>query len=288
MSGVPFCSHDVGGLDFQPRAFYHGNLDDFPRDPELYIRWFQFGVFSSHLRALGKQTFEPWEYGEEAAIITMKYLKLRYRLLPYIYSEAMRSTITSLPMVRPLVLDYQDDPTTENIDLQYLFGSEFLVAPMLTPSNQRGVYLPTGDWYDYWTKSKVQGGSWIEVEASLDSLPFWVKSGAIIPMGPEMEYVDQYPLDPLTLEIYGLSDRGSTIVFDEDQPEIQVGYARSGSELTLNVSPTPGQVEVILHGVEFSRISSDLPSMELSPETGIEVINLDGRLGANIYLKVRN
>ena len=89
MSGVPFCSHDVGGFDYQPRAFDFGDLDDFPRDAEVYIRWLQFGVFSSHLRAHGKQPREPWEYGDEAAEIAMKYLKLRYRLLPYIYSEAV-------------------------------------------------------------------------------------------------------------------------------------------------------------------------------------------------------
>lgn len=120
------------------------NWDEFPPDAELYIRWLQFGVFSSHLRAHGKQPREPWAYGEEAAEIAMQYLKLRYRLLPYIYSEAVHSTQSGLSMVRPLVLEYQDDPNTENIDLQYLFGPDFLVAPILTRSNRRRVYLPAG------------------------------------------------------------------------------------------------------------------------------------------------
>ena len=286
MSGVPFCSHDVGGFDYQPRAFDYDNLDAFPRDAELYIRWLQFGVFSSHLRAHGKQPREPWEYGGEAAEIAMKYLKLRYRLLPYIYTEAVRSTQTSLPMVRPLVLEYQNDPNTENIDLQYLFGSNFLVAPLLTRSNRRRVYLPAGEWYDYWTKAKVQGGGWIEVEASLDILPLWVKSGAIIPMGPEMDYVDQVNLNPLSLEIYGPTKTQGTIIFDEDQPEIQVRYARKGKIICLEVSPTSGQVEINFHGVTVTRVLSNLASMELSPDPGVNIIYFDGSTGAEIEVEV--
>ena len=133
-------------------------------------------------------------------------------------------------MVRPLVLEYQDDPNTENIDLEYLFGSSFLVAPILTRSNQRQSLSSPGSWYDFWTKEKLQGGRWIEVEAPLDTLPLWVKSGAIIPMGPEMDYVDQVPLNPLTLEIYGLSKSWRITIFEEDQPEIQFRYSHSGNE----------------------------------------------------------
>jgi alpha-glucosidase (family GH31 glycosyl hydrolase) len=174
-----------------------------------------------------------------------------------------------------------------NIDLQYLFGSDFLAAPILTRSNLRWVYLPAGEWYDYWTKTKIKGGCWIEVETPLDVLPLWVKSGAIIPMGPEMEYVNQFPLDPLTLTIYGPSESGETTVFDEDQPEIQVRYSRSGEELTLEVSPTPGQVEVIMYGVNVSLITSNLPSMEISPEPGIDIISFDGRKGASIEVVLK-
>jgi alpha-D-xyloside xylohydrolase len=256
MSGVPFCSHDVGGFDYQPRAFDFGNLDDFPRDPEVYIRWLQFGVFSSHLRAHGKQPREPWEYGDQAAQIAMKYLKLRYRLLPYIYSQAVCSARTSLPMVRPLVLEHQDDPNTENIDLQYLFGSDFLVAPILTRSNQRRVYLPAGGWFDYWTKEFHHGGQWIETDASLDTLPLWVKSGAIIPYGPEMNYVNEKSLNPLTLEIYGIADiyDGELTIYDEDQPEIQVSYNFDGVTLDVEIENPPEKIEIRWHGAVVSKL----------------------------------
>ncbi len=124
----------------------------FPKDSEVYVRWLQVGVFSSHLRAHGKQAREPWTYGEEVESIALKYLKLRYRLIPYIYSQAVKCTQTGLPMVRPMLLEFQDDRNTQKLDLQYMFGESFLVAPVLTRDHQVDVYLPQGVWVDYWTK----------------------------------------------------------------------------------------------------------------------------------------
>jgi alpha-D-xyloside xylohydrolase len=281
MSGVPFCSHDVGGFDYPPRAFDYEDLDAFPRDAELYIRWLQFGVFSSHLRAHGKQPREPWEYGLEAAEIAMKYLKLRYRLLPYIYSEAVRSSRSSLPMVRPLVLEYQDDPNTKNIDLQYLFGPDFLVAPMLTRSNRRSVYLPKGDWYDFWTKEKMQGGRWIEVEAPLETLPLWVRSGAVIPFGPEMDFVDQIPLNPMTLELYGLTGRGECVVFDEEQPKIKIHTSLDGTTLNLEVENPPENVEIHWFGMQVSAVICNQQFLKMDGQSARYKINQEAR-GADL------
>ncbi len=259
LSGVPFCSHDVGGFDYQPRAFDYGlgQLDDFPRDAEVYLRWLQFGVFSSHLRAHGKQPREPWKYGDEAAEIAMDYLKLRYRLLPYIYTEAVKSSQTSLPMVRPLVLAYQDDPNTENLDLEYLFGDSFLVAPILTRSTRRKVYLPEGGWFDYWTKRFHHGGAWIEIDAPLDTLPLWVRAGAVIPYGPEMDYVDEKPLNPLTLELYGIADicESAITIHDEDQPEIRVSYNFDGVTLALEIQNPPEKIEIRWFGAVVSKVT---------------------------------
>ena len=290
LSGVPFCSHDIGGFDYPPRVFdaavpeeARADADNIlewgqrfgatlqaagkNRDAEVYIRWLQFGVFSSHARAHGKQPREPWEYGPEAEAIARRYLKLRYRLLPYIYTEAVKSSQTGLPLVRPLVLDYQDDPNTAHIDLQYLFGDSFLVAPILTRRSasltardaRRKVYLPTGEWVDYWTKSLATGGRWIDVDAPLDVLPLWVKAGAVIPMGPEMKYVGQKPLDPLTLEFYAPQASGEFIIYDEDRPDITVQYTTRGDTLIVEVANAP--VEVIaesfasgLHTIEISAL----------------------------------
>ena len=106
-------------------------------------------------------------------------------------------------------------------------------------------------------------------------------------MGPEMDYVDQVPLDPLTLEIFGPSKNGEFTIFDEDKPEIQIRYSRTGKKLILEVSPTPGQVEIILHDVEVIQVESNLPSMELSPEPGINIIRFDGRVGAAIDIVLK-
>jgi len=271
MSGVPFCSHDVGGFDCPPRVFdasmpegatlpgdniaawwdafgenFEAASED--RDAEVYIRWLQFGVFSSHLRAHGKQPREPWEYGPEATEIARRYLELRYRLLPYIYTQAARSCETGLPMVRPLVLDYQDDPNVARLDLEYLFGESFLVAPLFTRAHERRVYLPEGRWVDYWSKEVIAGGRWITVEAPLEKLPLWVKAGHIIPLGPTMDYVNQKPLDPLTLEIYAPEDAGELVIHDEDHPDVVVRYTREEGELLVSVTGAPGDIEVHVFG----------------------------------------
>ncbi|MGD8399173.1 MAG: glycoside hydrolase family 31 protein, partial [Anaerolineae bacterium] len=232
LSGVPFASHDVGGFDYPPDAFDRTArssqwfLEACEPDPQVYVRWLQFGVFSSHVRAHGKQPREPFAYGPEAEAIARRYLKLRYRLLPYIYSQAVESARSGVPMARAMVLEYPSDPTTYPLDLQYMFGESFLVAPVVSPANRCRVYLPPGNWVDYWTKAVVTGPRWLDVEAPLDTLPLWVRAGAIVPLGPEMAHTAEKPLDPLTLALYLPAGAAGTVVHDEDRPGIPVRYAR--------------------------------------------------------------
>ncbi|MGC8787135.1 MAG: glycoside hydrolase family 31 protein, partial [Anaerolineae bacterium] len=276
MSGVPFCSHDVGGFDYSPQAFDQPNPEDYPKDPELYVRWLQFGVFSSHIRAHGKQPREPWTYGPQAEEIARRYLKLRYRLLPYIYSEAVKSAQTGLPMVRPLVLEFQSDPNTHSLDSQYMFGESFLVAPIITPVNRRQVYLPPGNWVDYWSKKPVKGGCWIKVEAPLEIIPLWVRAGAIIPMGPELSYVEEKPLDPLTLELYWPQDSMETVVQEEDRPGIPVRYRRNGNKLNVGVGPAPGLVEIVLYGVTVQGANCDGIALDVLHCPGGQLVRVNG------------
>jgi alpha-D-xyloside xylohydrolase len=275
MSGVPFCSHDVGGFDYAPQAFDYESQEGFPIDPLVYVRWLQFGVFSSHVRAHGKQPCEPWTCGLEAEEIAQRYLRLRYRLLPYIYSEAVRSAETGLPMVRPMVLAYQSDPTTHGLDLQYMFGESFLVAPVVSPTNQSQVYLPEGEWVDYWTKDVVAGGRWVEVEASLETLPLWVRAGAIIPMGPEMAYVDEKPLDPLTLEIYRPSGTAEFVLHDEDIPEILLRTRRQGDRLDVAVEGAACRVEVIPFGLAVQSALRDGEPLALKTGPGGQFVSFE-------------
>jgi alpha-D-xyloside xylohydrolase len=289
MSGVPFCSHDIGGFDYSPSffddvesetfldSFDPQHLLSYPKDVLVYIRWLQFGVFSSHMRAHGKQAREPWTYGPEAEAIARRYLKLRYRLLPYIYSQAVKSTRTGLPMVRPMVLAFQDNPTTSRIDHQYMFGEDFLVAPIFCEDDCCQVYLPGGGWVDYWSKELLTERLWMPYETSLEKLPLWVRAGAIIPMGPEMNYVDEKPVDPLTLEIYSPAETGETVICDEDRPSIAVRYRRQDDRLQVEVDAAPGQVEIILYGVTAQTAIRNSQMLLLQTVNGGQRVCFDGR-----------
>lgn len=189
LSGFPFWSHDVGGFNA-------------PAIPHVYARWMQVGCFTSHIRAHGHVTREPWDFGDEVRDISRKYLNLRYQLLPYILTQAVDCAKKSLPMFRALVIEYINDRNVWGIDDQYLFGNSFLVAPILSETNERRIYLPKGNWSDYWNGELIQGGQWIHVHAPLDILPLYIRENSIIPMGPIMQYVGEKALSPLTLDCY--------------------------------------------------------------------------------------
>ncbi len=182
LSGIPFFSHDIGGFIGKPT-------------PELYVRWAQLGLFSSHSRCHGtgnlseKVCREPWAFGREAEEIFRQYDILRYRLIPYIYSQAIVSSKTGKPMARALILEYPDDRNLWYIDDQYMFGDSILIAPVLKPlkeSNIRSLYLPKGIWIDYWTKDVIESsGMWVDRKVDLKTMPMYVKAGSIIPYGEE-------------------------------------------------------------------------------------------------------
>lgn len=162
-----------------------GNYEDYP---ELFVRWFQWGTFQPIMRAHGERDHnEVWSYGKQAEPILAKYLKLRYRLLPYTYSAAFRSYQTGAPYMRALFMDFPNDPKVADIPDEYMYGPAFLVAPVTEQgATRRTVYLPAGcDWYNYWTNQRLHGGQTIEVDAPIDVLPLFVKAGSIVPMGPD-------------------------------------------------------------------------------------------------------
>lgn len=243
LSGFPFYSQDIGGTIGMPT-------------PELYIRWAQMALFSSHVRTHGTPPREPWAYGTHAEAIFRRYAELRYQLLPYIYSEAIECGRHSLPMVRPLMLYYQDDPNTYPIDDQYLFGSSLLIAPVLDEQERRQVYLPAGVWIDYWTKQVLPGGLWIEVDAPLDTLPMYVRGGAIVPYGPLIQHSEERVSNPLRIELYlpllyepGLELEGTYTVYDDRHRQIPIGYQyrQRQRQLTVIVGAAPGIVELVVY-----------------------------------------
>lgn len=230
LSGFPFWSHDIGGFNA-------------PAKPDVYARWMQVGCFSSHSRAHGFKTREPWDFGDEVKEISKKYLTLRYQLMPYIYSQAYKCTQTSLPMFRALVLEYQNDLNIFGIDNQYLFGDSFLVAPIMDATNERDAYLPAGKWTNYWTKEVIEGGKWIHIEAPLDVLPLYVRENAIIPMGKKMNYVDELPCDEITWDLYPVCGCASFDMRNSD-----------GSMTPIKMCAEAGKVQITADNIFYKSI----------------------------------
>ncbi len=187
LSGFGFWSHDVPGFHGLP-DFMNAVIPD-----ELYVRWTQFGVFTSHLRYHGTSKREPWHFRSVAGIVR-KWLRLRYALLPYILDQAEKVTRTGYPMLRALVFHHPGDRQCWTIHDQYYFGDEFLVAPVMNSLNRRDVYLPEGDWVNLFTGEKLSGGRWIkDLQVPLEELPVWARPGAKIPVFPEkIDCTDEY------------------------------------------------------------------------------------------------
>jgi alpha-D-xyloside xylohydrolase len=179
LSGFGFWSHDVPGFHGVP-DFMNSILPD-----DIYVRWTQFGVFSSHLRYHGSHKREPWHYPKVAHII-QKWWKLRYKLIPYILQQSEKTTKTGFPVLRALIFHHPDDRTCRQIDDQYYFGDNMLVAPVMNSENKRDIYLPEGKWVHFFTREVFEGNRWLKnVEVPLDEMPVFVKYSASIPMYPE-------------------------------------------------------------------------------------------------------
>jgi alpha-D-xyloside xylohydrolase len=213
ISGMPYWTTDIGGF------ISGGNLND-PKFRELFVRWFQFGTFSPIFRVHGTRypdENELWSYGPDAQKILVDYDNLRYRLLPYIYSEAWQVTNDHGTLMRPLVMDWRTDVEAQNTGDEYMFGPAILVNPVTTQgATKREVYLPKATWYDFWTGEKLEGGKLIEADAPLAKLPLFVRAGSIIPMGPTMEWSTEKPADPIELRVYPGADGDFTFYEDEN------------------------------------------------------------------------
>jgi alpha-glucosidase len=208
LSGEPFVGSDVGG--FIGRA-----------NGELLVRSYQVSFlapFCRNHKAIDGYDQEPWRFGKYYEDIIRKYLKLRYELLPFLYTTLEEAHRMGTPLFRPLLLNYQDDPNTYNLDDQFMIGSDLLVAPILSAGQTRRlVYLPKGVWYDFWTNRRFEGGTMVSTESPLDIVPMFVRGGAIIPKAPAMNYVNEKPRNPVTFEIYpDKKGNAMTTLYEDD------------------------------------------------------------------------
>ncbi len=249
ISGMPYWTMDAGGFSvpnrFVSAARGSAQLDEWR---ELNARWFAYAAFLPLLRVHGQAPKrEMWEFGGDGSPTfeaQKKFDRLRYRLLPYIYSLAGAVTHEDGTMLRPLVLDFPGDARARDTTDEYLFGPAFLVSPVTThKARTRQVYLPStqGGWYDFWTGAARSGGT-IETRAPIDEIPLHIRAGAIIPLGPELQYTDEKPADPLTLLVYTGADGAFTLYEDEGSnnnyergafTRIPVRWAQTAQTLTI-------------------------------------------------------
>ncbi len=210
VSGLPYWNTDIGG-------FFGGDPAD-PKYAELFTRWFQFGAFCPMFRVHGTgQPKEMWRFDEPTQRILIDYDRLRYHLLPYIYSVAWRVTNEGYTMLRPLVMDFRNDAKGHDIPDQFLFGPALLTNPVTKAgATTRRVYLPAGTrWTDFWTGESHAGGQSIETAAPLETLPLFARAGSILPYGPAVQYAAEKPADPLELRVYRGADGDFTLYEDE-------------------------------------------------------------------------
>jgi len=203
LSGYPYWTTDIGGY-WPP----HDNPLGDPKFQELYARWFEYGTFCPIFRTHGHRPHnELWAFDKVEPIL-INYDKLRYRLMPYIYSLAWRVTNGDYTIQRPLVMDWRTDPKTRDVGDQFMFGPAVLVSPVLqADATHRTLYLPDSPaWYDFWTGASQKGSREIEADAPLDRIPLYVRAGSILPLGPEIEYADEQPAGPIELRIYPGAD----------------------------------------------------------------------------------
>jgi alpha-D-xyloside xylohydrolase len=212
VSGLPYWTTDIGG-------FTDGHPDD-PAYRELFVRWFEYGTFCPIFRVHGTRTpsvNELWSYGPDAQQILTSFDRLRYRLMPYIYSMAWMVTNDGYTPMRPLVMDYREDVRAQNIGDQFMYGPALMINPVTEPgATSRELYLPKAKWYDFWTGHAIDGGAIINATAPLERIPVYARAGSILPMGPDIQYSNEKPADPIELRIYPGADGTFTLYEDEN------------------------------------------------------------------------
>lgn len=257
MSGVPYWNTDIGG-------FWGGVGNGNPKNAdyqELFTRWLQYGTFCPMMRVHGERpNKEPWRFGPATEKTITRYINLRYRLLPYIYSTAWMITNDHYTIMRPLVMDFGSDPAVANINDQFMFGPAIMVNPVTEKgATSREVYLPEKSaWVDFWTGKPLTGGRTVSADAPLDTVPLFIRAGSIIPMGPFVQYSNEKPADPIELRIYPGADGRFTLYEDEgDTYNYEKGefatieFAWNDKTRTLTIGDRKGEFDGMLKSRTF-------------------------------------
>jgi alpha-glucosidase len=205
VSGMSFCGTDIGGFSGNP-------------DGELFTRWLQLGVFSPFMRAhsagdTGER--EPWSFGEYYENINRKFIELRYKLLPYIYSAFWEQSRYGYPILRPVLMLEQESGNI-NREEEFAFGDKILVAPILRQGvSAKRVYLPKGKWYDFWDHAPFEGGQEYEVETNIETMPIFIKEGAVMPEAPVMQYSSEKAIEIMHLKVYHTDKKVNSFLYED-------------------------------------------------------------------------
>ena len=206
MSGFSFAGSDIGGFAEQPQG-------------ELYARWIQLGVFHPFCRVHSSGDHgdqEPWSFDRSITDVVKKFIELRYTLLPYLYTAFWKYIDEGTPLIKSLVLYDQEDHQTHYRTDEFIYGDKILVCPINEPNAKgRRMYVPRGKWYNLWTDELVDGGRELWVDADLDTMPIFIKEGAVIPKFPIQQYVGEKVIEEVTLDVYYTSEKEDSVFFDD-------------------------------------------------------------------------
>ena len=294
LSGIPYWNSDIGA--FYVNNNFPGNLAN-KEYHELYTRWMQFAAFTGMMRSHGtncpREIFQFGQAGEPIYDAQAKAINLRYRLLPYIYSAAWGVTSRDESLMRPLFADFDTDKKTFDIDDQFIFGRSMLVVPVVERADSRKVYLPAGtDWVDFWSGKTLAGGRDITADAPIDLIPVYVRAGAIVPVGPDVQYAQERPWDRLQIRVYPGADGQFTLYEDsgdgydyENGAFTTIDLRWDDKKGTLTIGPRKGAFD----GMPASR-SFDIALVDPSTACGLDnksatkTVTYDGR---TLKVKVR-
>lgn len=241
VSGFGFWSHDISGFEMTAA-------------PAVYKRWVQFGMLSSHSRLHGNESYRvPWLFDEESVDVLRKFTKLKCRLMPYLFDAAVTASEQGTPMMRPMVLDYYQDPATYTLDRQYMFGDSLLVAPIFNAEGTASYYVPEGQWTNLLTDEIVQGGRWYNETYDYMNMPVLVKPGSIIAMGLEDSKPDYDYASGVELHIYGLEEGQSSairLVQMNGDKAADVTAVRQNGQIEVTIEGTLTDWSLILHGIQ--------------------------------------
>jgi alpha-glucosidase len=271
MSGFSFAGSDIGGFAEQPQG-------------ELFTRWIQLGVFHAFCRVHSSGDHgdqEPWVFGDEVTDIVRKFVELRYQLLPYLYTAFWDYINDGTPILKSLVLYDQEDTATHYRSDEFVYGEQMLVCPIQEPNAKgRRMYVPKGKWYNFWTDELVEGGKEMWVEADLDSMPIFIKEGAVIPKYPVQQYVGEKKFDDITLDVYYKKGKESSKLYDDAHD----GYDYKKGRFSLRTFKVTGKKEeliiqqhkrgdfnadyskfnIVFHNLPFTITSIQIDNVEIS------------------------